>query len=277
MATRDLSSTAIEGGRTGYFKAECKAEIRKERAAWRAQARAIVRDLESWDEEPDARRVPVIVSQSDKLSPIYRFLEARVGESWDDTRSELFSRFDIRTTPGRHVLFDHLLKDVRENPEPNANRYYGGRFYRDRDGVLRRDETYGGFGKDVRFVVDPPKRKTCDLYAVARWLGTDKIGRAGAGFALYVPAGKSRGAVAVVDKNAIVYACVDSGGSPIYDPQPAVKSAYSDRVYPQPPKIRLSKAPYRQDGMLSEKATTFFRSLPLRVQEMICAEAPANF
>lgn len=180
MTTKNLSRTVIEGGRTGHYKAECQKRIRQERAAWRSQSIAIARDQEAWDDDVPAVRDPVYPEFADKLSPIYRFLDAHVGEPWDGVRSELFDRFDTRTTPGRHVLFDHLLRDVAESSEPDPA--FGGfrfrRYYRDEDGVLQKDPRFANRWRG--------SGRPFDLQAVARWLGARKVGHAGAGFAQYV-------------------------------------------------------------------------------------------
>ena len=271
MATKDLSRTIIEGGRSGYYKAECREEIRAERAAWRAQARIIARDPERWDEEPDARRGPVMVDFADKLSPIYRFIDSRVGRSWDKTRSELFSKFDTRTTAGRHALHDHLLRDVSENPEPSPSIWQRDRYFRDAEGLLREREWRGV--RAVRGIMFGQEK----LREVAAWLGPVKIGRAGAGFARYVPAGKGPfRARAVVEAWQIVYACTDGAGRLLYVEQPPHVSTYSGKIYPQSPKIRIYVAPYRQDGMLGSEEAEFFRSLPKDVQDAVCKLAPAN-
>jgi hypothetical protein len=41
-----------------------------------------------------------------------RWLRSQSGRPWDKVRSELFARFDVRTTAGRHIVFDHLLQEV---------------------------------------------------------------------------------------------------------------------------------------------------------------------
>jgi hypothetical protein len=71
---------------------------------------------------------------SDKLGPAGRFLSSQVGRPWSKVHSELFARFDTRTTAGRHILFDHVLKTIREGYGLGA-RY---RFFVDARGILRR-------------------------------------------------------------------------------------------------------------------------------------------
>jgi hypothetical protein len=50
-------------------------------------------------------------------------------------RSELFARFDTRTTAGRHIVFDHLLKSVEHAPSSFTDRHD---LLVDRHGLLRK-------------------------------------------------------------------------------------------------------------------------------------------
>jgi hypothetical protein len=271
MTTKLLSRTVIEGGRTGHYKAECHKRIRQERAAWRSQAQAIICDPEALDNDVPAKRVPVIPDFDDKLSPIYRFLESRVGRNWDAVRSELFEKFDTRTTPGRHVLFDHLLRDVAESPEPDPSRFGIRRFYRDANGILREED----YWKTNQWW--PPQQKVVrvDLHAVARWLGSVKVGRAGKGFARYIAANGSN-VRAVVERHALAYAFVTESGAALRKDVPPTTTSYSRVLHHEPTLVSTVRVPFRQDGMLDADEAAHMRSLPESVQKMICALAPAN-
>jgi hypothetical protein len=118
MATKNLARTVIEGGRTGYYKSSVETLTSEERAATKEFLRTVRNDPERADEIVNPVRKPVSVSFADKLRPMYRFMDSKLGQNWSKVRSELFRRFDTRTTPGRHVLFDHLLRDVTEGPLP---------------------------------------------------------------------------------------------------------------------------------------------------------------
>ncbi len=97
---------------------------------------------------------------TDKLSPMYRWIEAQVGRPWDEVRAEVFQKFDTRTTAGRHITFDHLLQQVVETdtgfderghiadpeiPKTTYGRYYYGsyaEYYVDQQGILcKRDRS----------------------------------------------------------------------------------------------------------------------------------------
>ena len=281
MTTKNLSRTVIEGGRTGHYKAECQKRIRQERAAWRSQAIAFARDPETWDEDIPFVRDPVYPDFDDKLSPIYRFLDSRIGRSWDDVRSELFAKFDARTTPGRHVLHDHLLRDVSESPDGIEYRYgfhYQSRYYRDAEGKLRSGSEWHGRSWQSSWHKNAP----FDLHEVARWLGARKVGRAGAGFAQYVAASffgqPLRHEVrAIVERGQLAYGFVSPDGAILRRDVPPVVTRYGSVIAQPPALVVTSNIAFRQDGLLDDKDATYMRALPERVREAVCALAPANF
>lgn len=157
MATKRLARTVIEGGRHGYNKYERRYSSKVQRAQTREYISNIMKDPDfcEFDVEPD--RDPVYKEFSDKLSPMYRWLDAQIGRPWSEVRSEVFQNFDTRTTAGRHITFDHLLREVVDSdsgfdeygnivdPEipkiiPKGRRYYRGPYadyYVDRAGILR--------------------------------------------------------------------------------------------------------------------------------------------
>jgi hypothetical protein len=171
MATKNLARTAIEGGRCGYYQMEVAAQAGSERAATRDFLRKAARDRDDAEGLPDPRRRPVHVCFSDKLSPVYRYLDANCGRPWNKVREDLFGRFDIRTTPGRQILFDHVLTEVEED------RRWRRRYTIDRHGMLRKVAD-----------VHRPKYVWFDERPVFRWLGDRRITRAGDRLMWWVPA-----------------------------------------------------------------------------------------
>lgn len=133
MSTKNLARTVIEGGRARFNRKE----RRYSNAAVRARVRAISARVREFGEDVAdyPRREPVQRCFSDKLSPAQRWLERQLGRPWDRVRSELFARFDTRTTAGRHILFDHLLREV-DLGDVAKSRYSD--FTVDRHGLLRR-------------------------------------------------------------------------------------------------------------------------------------------
>jgi hypothetical protein len=120
MSTKNLARTVIEGGRHRYSKYQ----RRRSNTAERRRAHQLEHAL-AVKEDPDRaifeQRPPVYRDFADKLGPAQRWLRSQVGRPWNKVRSELFTRFDTRTTAGRHILFCHLLEDVdvesKRNPE----------------------------------------------------------------------------------------------------------------------------------------------------------------
>lgn len=132
MATKNLARTVIEGGRTSFSKWGRRAENGAQRRRSRRTSGALVAGVDA-DFTIYPVRKRVWREFNDKLGPAKRWLATQVGRPWNQTRSELFARFDIRTTPGRHIVFEHLL------PEVEGRRSWSRRDYVvDRFGILRK-------------------------------------------------------------------------------------------------------------------------------------------
>lgn len=157
MSTKNLARTVIEGGRYGYNKWERRHSHAEVRAQERDYLNEVMIDLEAADEKEidPPRHIPK--GFTDKLAPMYRWLEAQVGRPWNEVRSEVFTKFDTRTTAGRHITFDHLLREVVEtdsgfddrgfiaNPDietlNSRKRYWSfSEYYVDTDGFLRKTD-----------------------------------------------------------------------------------------------------------------------------------------
>ena len=131
MATKNLARTVIEGGRTRRNRWERRASNGVQRTNVRRVSGALVKGADADFAIYPVRKV-VWPWFADKLGPAERWLESQVGRPWNKVRAELFARFDIRTTPGRHILFDHVLPDV-EGPLHRRPDYTVGRA-----GILRK-------------------------------------------------------------------------------------------------------------------------------------------
>jgi hypothetical protein len=132
MATKNLARTVIEGGRAGFNKWQ--------RYHSHAQARGRARERLRSSADYDALVIPPVDPLSpvfrDKLGPTRRWLRSQRGQPWDQVRSELFARFDTRTTPGRHILFCHMLLSVHDESDPPC-RFCREEFRVDGQGILR--------------------------------------------------------------------------------------------------------------------------------------------
>jgi hypothetical protein len=277
MSTKNLARSIIEGGRCGHYKSEVSERIREERTARRAYLRAAIIDPECVDDEPAPVRRPVYPCFDDKLGPIYSFLDSRVGRRWDAVRSELFQKFDTRTTPGRHVIFDHLLKDVRESQEPIDKPY--AEYFVDEEGRLAKKTRARRRARPWEGQAPRPKKEPT-LQEVATWLGPRKVGKLGATLQWFVSAWGRGGIRAYAGREAywkIIYVQVDASGEPIRDPiLPTANITWpwwspKDRL-----RVVHESHPFRQSGTLGPRDHAFFLSLPAHVQEMLLEMAPVR-
>jgi hypothetical protein len=136
MSTKNLARTVIEGGRTHYYQFQRQhtngvARVRTHELEHALCTRA---DADNAVFEP---RQPVYRDFADKLGPARRWLRSQVGKPWDKVRGELFARFDTRTTAGRHILFDHLLQEVRGPQHHIALSFRRREFWISPHGILR--------------------------------------------------------------------------------------------------------------------------------------------
>lgn len=131
MSKKMLSRSILEGGRANSF--ERRDSMGPERAAARNFAAKCKIDPDLADELVIEEREKVCKEFKDKTACAERWLESHVGLLWDETYSKMREMFDARTTAGRHILFDHLLRDVT----PHQWDYHGyGKFVVDDDGIL---------------------------------------------------------------------------------------------------------------------------------------------
>ena len=178
MSTKYLARTVIEGGRARYNRFERRHSNSCERRREREVSSLLLRS-----EEPEMAVYPVrkVVYRafSDKLSPAERWLESQIGRPWSKVRSELFARFDTRTTAGRHVVFDHLLKDVNTG---QVDPYRRDDFRVDRHGILRQNPRSRSYWHGTRYLPLPEPAETLE-----EWLGGRRIGAHGARLYWFVP------------------------------------------------------------------------------------------
>jgi hypothetical protein len=112
LATKNLARTAIEGGRQNSSKNERRFSHRTDRMRERAFLSVVRRDHEQAADLLVEESGGVYKEFADKLAPVRRWLDSRVGRPWSEIRSEIARKFDLRTTPGRHIVLDHIFSDV---------------------------------------------------------------------------------------------------------------------------------------------------------------------
>jgi len=134
MSTKNLARTVIEGGRQRGNRWFRRYSNGKERVAERQLSSCIAR-LDVIDVASYAPRKPLRPDFDDKLAPAERWMRSQVGRPWRKVQSELMQRFDTRTTAGRHIVFDHLLRSVQLDEVATRFRWFD--FKVDRHGLLR--------------------------------------------------------------------------------------------------------------------------------------------
>ncbi|HEY8096157.1 MAG TPA: hypothetical protein VIE65_08685 [Methylobacter sp.] len=160
MATKNLARTVIEGGRYGSNKFD----RRRSNKLVRHQNKLAINSREDADFVAHVIRLPVRKEFRDKLSPLRRFLDANIGQNWKKLYAEIREKFDDRTTAGRHILFDHLLRDINGSGQPTH--MYGGRiwcrYFIDKNGCLR---------KHPERTIQHKRPGGPSLVSIAHWIG----------------------------------------------------------------------------------------------------------
>lgn len=152
MATKNIARSALEGGRHSYNKWERRHSHNEERAQVRDYLNRVLADPENADDEHYDGIRPVHKEFTDKLAPMYRWLEKQVGRSWADVRSEVFHKFDTRTTAGRHITFDHLLNQVIDTQSGFDDR--GAMMNPNIDVIKGERKGYYNYGGSAEYYVD---------------------------------------------------------------------------------------------------------------------------
>jgi hypothetical protein len=167
MSTKNLARTVIEGGRYRSNRWERRRSNNVHRTAQR-MALANIRAVDP-DELVLQPRQSIRPGFRDKLGPARRWLASQTGRPWDLVRGELLQRFDTRTTPGRHIVFGHVLPWV----EGTDYNFLWREFRVDAHGLLRslRRERYRG--------APLPKPLPRPQAEVDRWLAQRRVGERG--------------------------------------------------------------------------------------------------
>ncbi len=195
MSRKNLSRTVIEGGRYRGNKWDRRNSHAEERARVKNYIQEVTLDPENYEEYDVEPIEHVYKGFRDKLGPMYRWLQSQVGRPWNDVRSDVFKSFDIRTTAGRHIVFDHLLSSVtvgeepqyrwRSEPDDPTTSYSDHDYYVDDEGILRKKRYLGR-----RRYRDPVP--AFDTNRIANWLSGRVVGKVGDKLFWFIPVGKSK-------------------------------------------------------------------------------------
>jgi len=300
MSTKRLQRTVIEGGRHNSNKWDRRHSHADVRAKLKNYLADVMKDLEVAYEEDVEPIEPVYQGFTDKLRPMYRWLRKQAGRPWAEVRSEVFEKFDTRTTAGRHITFDHLLKSVevtpdltysllasRNRPDEFTTSYREYEFYVDDDGILRE-----------KTVLESPWKKekvpAIDTKQLGNWLNGRIVGKVGNKLFWFTPADKNkkRGGYAKAWKTYWGY----SKGGLYYDSEVKVRFQYLayEVIYKldsngvkvldhkgAPIEVeRVAKwvdtgtPTLRQDRKLNEKEAQYWNTLPSWYQTKVLEDSP---
>jgi hypothetical protein len=246
MSTKNLARTVIEGGQRWRNKIERRVSTRSLRADTRAFLSAVRHDPEGAEGIAPPSRASAQVAFADKLNPAYRFLDSRVGKGWNNTLALLAERFDPRTIPGRHVVHDHILRDVAPSREAVGTNGRGTElYYVDARGILRNGPRHR-FHRHQRPVV-------FDREAVLKWLDGRQVGRVGSRLFWFVAARDAALIRMIARPNRLAVEYVLEGAHP-GDPPPA----------------------FRQARPLARADAAYFEALDTKVKDAILRCAPTS-
>lgn len=181
MSKRNLSKSAIEGGRAHNNKWRRRHSSKTERANMHTFISSIQGDYESFDEFSLPKRKKVYKEFTDKLSPLERWLDTRVGKSWNKTYSLIKERFDSRTTPGRHIINDHILRDVWRSLDKTTPLAKYHKYFVDAGGILRKTPSYRKEYEEIHQKMQEEKSR------IQNWLNGRMIGKVGNVLYWYIP------------------------------------------------------------------------------------------
>lgn len=154
MSTKDISRSALEGGRANYNKYERNESHRHERSRTKVWLDEVRFDEEAADASAPEPRNPVSKGFTDKLNPCYRWLASRCGQPWSKVYSELTEKFDTRNLASWHIVNQHMLSSVQgagTARDADVGLFSYHRFHIDDGGILR------DRGKRYRGVPNKPK------------------------------------------------------------------------------------------------------------------------
>lgn len=287
MSKKNLARTAIEGGRHSSNKYERRKSHKYNRIEMKQYLNAVKLDPEHFDEEVEPETVHVYKEFTDKLNPMYRWLDAQVGRPWDEVRSEVFQKFDTRTTAGRHITFDHLLRSIVEtntgwnkygynlwDPDSRERTSFWRRpdYYVDENGILCRTKKEKSYFK--YYYPNEEEQKI-----IAEWLAGRMIGEIDGKLYWFAPQEGAWNTLFMDSKNnskysyerfkVLKYCLWDFGEVKLHYWSETLKWWVEDK------KMAWSWIPienpfsFRQRAQLNEEELKFYNSIPYRIKLQI--------
>lgn len=298
MSTKNLAKTVIEGGRYAGNKWDRRHSSAEERVHARAYCKRVAHDPELADEEEIEPRQPVYKGFTDKLAPMYRWLDAQVGRPWSEVRSEVFQKFDTRTTAGRHITFDHLLREVvdtesgfnhwghivdpdipKEDISGKPSYFYRyNDYYVDQGGFLRKTYEHGRRRRRISWA---PIAKEEEYVMASKWLAGRMI-KADQGKFHWITANEGIWLASWIDPNGffqtyptpqLTYYLLDNGHHEERHTSPLIgtNSFYTFTTQVHSDFWNKVEHPFsfRERGELTQEERSIFKELPRRIRDDI--------
>jgi len=168
MSTKDISRSAVEGGRYNYNKYERNESHRHERARTKTWLDQVRFDDEAAEASSPVPRNKVGKGFTDNLGPCYGWLASHCGERWDDVRSLLSRTFDTRRLSAWHIVNQHMLTEVEDSgvAQPFFT-FRTCRFWVDDEGLLQ-DRGKRHYRRSVKAEYTGPSEAAVLAYADGR-------------------------------------------------------------------------------------------------------------
>jgi hypothetical protein len=269
MSKKNLAKTSIEGGRTRFNKYIRKHSNSEFRGYEHNFLSKVIIDSDLSESLYIKDRKKVRKKFNDKLTPVYKWLQSNCGEKWDSVYSKISSSFDKRTTAGRHIIYDHILKSVDIVPnlrfykfELGDNKsYYKWDFYVDSSGILRQKELVSHpFNYTIKF----------DKNKLAKWLDGRIVGKMGTKLYWCIPCDYLLKAEFYISK--LIYKYEKT--SPIYNNKLIVIGSKSEWV--EPYFYNFKRLFSKQDKEFSLDDYKYWDSIPSILKSSILEWSPFN-
>jgi len=237
MATKNLAKTILEAGRIDRYKVNNEKSKRSIRTEERNYLSRVKNDPEAADSIAPPRQKKIYKLQGDKLGAVYKFLDSWVGKSWNRAYSDMKKKFNPKSLPGYHVMYDHIMKDVHPNEDSLRHRYgshWSDQYWVDDNGILRKKPQ----ARRGKFAIGP----------VVSWLSNRRLGKFGQKYYWFVNKRNSIKWRYLLEMEEIYK---EEGLTEGFQPT----TQCGDRIIP----VHMS---FRQDRHLTSKEIEYFEELP---------------